>query len=136
MELTLLPIACIVLIAMGLPGALRGAIPGILSLVGAGGLVALLVIALRSTLQEPVSYDAFSASVFFFIVLLGASAGLFRAPAWLWTPAGAAAGYLLGLLAGLWNQKLGFLAFLPVLAARMGIVGLIVADLALLFGQR
>ena len=153
LELTLMPMACIFLIVLGAPGAIDRSILGLLlSLAGAAGLVLLLVMALKSTFHEPVSYEAFSASVFFFIVLLGASAGILystlrrndiwmelersRAPALLWALGGAAAGYPLGIFAGLLNQKLGFLAFLPVLVARLGMIGLIVTDLVLLFGRR
>jgi hypothetical protein len=90
--------------------------------------------------------------VFFFIALLGVSSGIFystlqtrelwtglgnsRPSVLPWALAGAAAGYPLGILAGLWNQKLGFLAFLPILAARLGMFGLAVTDLVLLFGLR
>ena len=138
---------------IGAPGATSRSILGtLLSLAGAGGLAALLFMGLKSTWGEPLSYDAFSASVFFFVVLLGASAGIFHAsldreeawtglgtshlPAILWALAGAAAGYPLGILAALWIQKLGFLAFLPILAARLGLFGLIATDLVLLFRLR
>jgi len=142
LELTVVPIVCIVFAALGAPGALKGSIAGILlSLAGFGGFAALLFMALRSTWGEPLSYEAFSASVFFFVLFLGATAGVFYASLQArfvlpWALAGAVVGYPLGILAGLWNQKLGFLAFLTVLAARLGMFGLAVLDIVLLFGLR
>jgi len=150
-ELTLAPFACIALAALGAPEALRGSILGILLMAaGLGGMIWLIVMALLQSRGEPPKWEAFSASLFSFFLVLGASAGIMflalqRKTLWmqpeptklrflLGAAVGAAAGYPVGVLAGLWNQKLGFLAFLPVLAARLGMIGIFVTDLVLIFG--
>lgn len=136
LELTLLPMACLFLLGVGLPRALDHSPLGfVLVFLGAAGLAGLLFLALKGSHGEPASYENFSASVFLFILMLGVSAGIFygdfRA-----SLLGAALGYPLGIFAGLFNQKLGFLAFLPVLASRLGMIGLIATDLVLIFGRR
>lgn len=153
LELTLLPMACLFLIAIGLPRAIQHSPVGILlALLGAVGLAGLLFMALKGTWGQPAAYEDFSASVFLFILTLGVSAGIFYGSLnknTLWDQLGgessltlrasllgAALGYPLGIFAGLYNQKLGFLAFLPVLAARLGTIGLIATDLVLIFGRR
>lgn len=153
LELTLLPMACLFLLGMGLPGALKHSPLGIvLVFLGAAGLAALLFMAIRGAWDQPAVYDNFSASVFLFILALGISAGIFYGSLnknALWDHLeggssltlraallGAALGYPLGIFAGLYNQKLGFLAFLPVLVSRLGMIGLIATDLVMIFGRR
>ena len=125
LELTLMPMACLVLIGMGLPRAIHHSPLGIvLSFLGIAGLAALLFLALKGTSGQPATYEDFSVSVFLFVLTLGVSAGIFygslnKNALWDYLEGGsrltlrasllgAALGYPLGIFAGLYNQKLGF----------------------------
>ena len=145
---------CALLLVFGLPGALgpEPTVVGVLlSLLGGGGLLALAVAGVRSVWGIPPSYEQFAVGVFFFCVAAGASAGLFysalfvaRPVVWmalaeshagehlLWALAGAVPGYLLGIPAGLWTQRLGLLATVPAVLAWPGIIGLLVTDVVVL----
>ncbi|MBI5576322.1 MAG: hypothetical protein HY896_08155 [Deltaproteobacteria bacterium] len=107
---------------------------------GVAGVLALFVQSVVSRENIP-CYESFLFGVFGFFVTLGATAGIFigtlehSLPLVLTAaPAGLAAGYLLGILAGLWFQYLGWIAVLVNGIAALAVVGMIVVDLVLLSG--
>lgn len=142
LESYLVVAACVVLTAIGMPHALNHhSIIAWLSVgIGVAGILTLTVAGICSRHESP-SYDDFLTGIFFFLVMLGITAGIFAGAlqhslslGLLGSVAGLVLGYLLGIFAGLWFQYLGLLAVVLNMLAFPGIIGLVVVDLVLLFG--
>lgn len=136
-------VACLILLALGIPGAVSsGSIIGwIMGGIGAVGMVALVINSIVSGSGAPPSFDDFLAGVFFFFVVLGITAGVFAGTlehslllGLLVGTGGLIAGYLLGILAGLWFQYLGWLSAMVNALAGLAILGMLVVDMVLLSG--
>lgn len=136
-------VVCCILVILGLPGAVsnRSFIGWILAGAGAAGILALLINSLCSRREAP-SYDGFLSGVFLFFVALGISAGVFVGTLEHSVPmglliglGGLIAGYLLGIMAGLWFQYLGWLASMVNILAGLAVLGMLCVDLVLLGGS-
>lgn len=134
-------VVCCVLVALGMPSAIsRNSVIGwATGGIGAAGTLALIINSIISC-NTPPSYDRFLTAVFFFFVMLGISAGVFAgslqhslALGLLVGSGGLIAGYLLGILAGLWLQRFGWLASMVNGLAGLAVLGMFVVDLVLLF---
>jgi hypothetical protein len=133
---------CLVFTAIEIPRAISH--QSIISWIGAGtGLAGILAIIIASICSRtgPPSYNGFLTGIFFFLLALGLTAGVFAGTlehslrlGLLGSAAGLALGYVLGILAGLGLQYLGWLAAWLDLLAGVAIIGLIVVDLVLLLG--
>jgi len=142
-ELPIVLLVCLALLLGGLPSAVeRGSLVGwTASGLGLLGAAALLVQSVRAQLGTRPTFDAFRLGVFAFFLTLGLTAGLtlgaglrtgaLRALAGL---GGLAAGYLVGIGAGLWVQYLGWIAAWIELAAGLLALGMVVLDLVFLLG--
>jgi len=91
--------------------------------------------------KDPPNYENFLIGVFFFFMILGLTAGIFTGSlhhllmlGLLAGTVGLIAGYLLGILAGLWFQYLGWVATLLNILAGLAVLGMFVVDIVLLFG--
>ena len=128
-ELPIAFAACGVLTAFALPAALAGSVlGGIGAAAGIAGLVALLVHSVSSVWGVAPTYEGLRPAVFFFFLALGVVGGLFagRLAGWaLLALVGPPLGYVTGIFAGLWAQRLGWLAGLFDLAAVGGVFGLV-----------
>jgi hypothetical protein len=127
---------------LGIPGAVsRSSIIGWIAVgIGTAGIVALLINSILSR-KEPPSYDCFLPGIFFFFVVLGITSGIFAGtlehslPLGLLVGSGGLiAGYLLGILAGLWFQYLGWLSAMVNALASLAVLGMLLVDLVLLSG--
>ena len=147
-EIPLVIFGCLILAVLGLPAAMKGSILGWAGVtVGAGGLLALMAWSIigeaRVRRKEGYRYDyvVFMPSVFFFLVLLGFSAGLIAgdviyndpATGYLWALPGLVLGYLVGLFAARWVHALGFMGEWFVYLAILGLIFLPFEDLMVLF---
>ncbi|MEK6589056.1 MAG: hypothetical protein AABZ11_00080 [Nitrospinota bacterium] len=142
-EATIALAICGVLTAIGMPSAIsEGSIIGwIIGGIGVAGILALFILSVKSGLEEPPSYDDFLMGIFFFFISLGISAGIFNGALKHSLPlgitgslAGLIVGYMLGIFAGLYMQYLGWTAVLLNMLAGISIIGMVIVDLALLFG--
>jgi hypothetical protein len=133
---------CVVLTAIGLPHALNHhSIIAWLSVgIGVAGIVTLAIASICSRNESP-SYVDFLFGIFYFLVILGITAGIFAGSlehsfslGLLASAAGLVLGYVLGIFAGLWLQYLGLLAVVLNVLAFPAIIGLVVLDLVLLLG--
>jgi hypothetical protein len=112
-------LVCIILVAAGAPAALsRGSIAGwITGVIGAAGILAMLVKSIASRRGAPASWSDFLVGFFFFFLSAGFTTGIFigtleHYPIFhglLTCAAGLIAGYVLGILAGFMMQYLGWL---------------------------
>ena len=137
-------IVCIVLVATGIPAVLsRGSLAGwIASVIGAAGILAMLVKSVASHRGAYPSWAGFLVGFFIFFLSLGLSTGIFigtieHYPIFhgvLTCAAGLIAGYVLGILAGFMMQYLGWLASVIDRMASLAVLGLLVLDLVLLTG--
>jgi hypothetical protein len=139
MEMFITLAVCLILAAIGIPSAVtRGSILGwILSIIGVGGTILLLVISVGAQWGTRPSYDDFLGGIFFFLLSLGAflgfPVGMTTHSPWLGILAGLAgllAGYVLGIFAGLWLQCLGWFAIPVNMLAGLGAI--VVAGTALI----
>jgi hypothetical protein len=134
--------AAIISLAVGLPGALgNGSLIGwSFSVAGAAGIIALLV--MSSAAQngyEPV-FDDFRILTFLFCVFLGITCGLGLGHSLgssypvriLLAVTGMATGYVIGIIAGLWIQRLGWIAGLLDLLAGLCVISFIILDIIML----
>jgi hypothetical protein len=119
----------------------KGSVAGwAFALLGTGGLLFVIVSSIRSQAGTRPSFDNFRAGVFFFLLLLGFTAGLGIGHAnqvtygtrLLCGLAGAVTGYFVGILGGLWIQYLGWLSETVNLLAWVALVGMVVVDILLL----
>ena len=88
------------------------------------------------------TYNAFLRGIFLFFVVLGLSGGVFTGTlehsflkGLLVGAAGVLAGYLLGIIAGLWLQYLGWLADILNMLAFLAVFGMICVDIVLVGGS-
>jgi len=109
---------CVVLAIIGILSAARGTTLGwILSILGVGGTIFLIILSFMGRRGEHPSYDDFLIGVFLFFVVLGVFIGI---PVGMETHsfllgflvslAGLTAGYVIGILGGIWLQYLGWVA--------------------------
>jgi hypothetical protein len=144
LEIYIVLAVCGVLVALGAPAALsHGSIAGwITSGLGATGILALTVTSISSRQGEPPSWDDFFTGVFLFFLFLGLTVGIFFStlehfhlfPSLALCAAGLIAGYVVGIIAGLWLQYLGWMATVLDLVAATAVLGMLVLDLVLLSG--
>lgn len=141
MEMMISLAGCVILAIIGIPPALtHGSIIGcILSIIGIGGIVLLIIISIGSQIGNRPVYDDFLTGVFLLFVCLGLfigipvgmnyhSLGLGLSA----SLAGLVAGYVLGIVAGLRLQHLGWLAMVVNMLAALGAIVLCGAALILL----
>jgi len=143
-ELPLVIFGCLILLVLGLPGAVKGSFFGwACALAGAGGLLALMTWSIigeaRARRKEGYRYDyvVFMPSVFFCCLLMGLTAGLIAggviynlaAVGYLWAALGLVLGYLAGIFAARWVHALGFMGEWFVYLAILGMVFLPFEDL-------
>jgi hypothetical protein len=133
---------CLILIAVGIPNtvSLKSVIGWIISVIGVAGAIFLVINSILSYKGNTPSYGAFLKGVFLFFPSLGLSAGVFMGSlghsfeiGLLIGSAGLAAGYLLGILSGLWFQYLGWLAGLLNYVAYLASFGMLFVDLVILW---
>jgi hypothetical protein len=132
MELTIVLAGSVILAVIGMPLALtRGSIVGlILSIVGVGGVLAIFVLSVGAQWGHRPTYDYFLSGIFFFFVSLGIFIGIpigmdnhSICIGVLASLGGLLGGYMLGIFAGLWLQRLGWMAIiLDMLAGFAAIV--------------
>lgn len=142
MELSILLAVSLVAGISGYAAALgKGSVIGwIFALAGTGGVLFLFVHGIRSHAGIKPSFDDFRTGVFFFLLLLGFTAGLGTGHAYKTTYgvrllcglAGAVAGYILGILGGLWVQRLGWLSEVLNYLAGIALIGMVIVDIILL----
>ena len=141
--LPILLVFCLILLLSGIPYALaHKSITGwVLGGIGVAGMVFLFINSITSGINNQPTYVGFLKGIFFFFVTLGISAGVFvgalshSLPLGLLVGAGGfIGGYLLGILAGLWFQYLGWVAALLNMLAGLAVLGMFVVDIVLLFG--
>ena len=143
-ELYLILAGCAVLVAVGVAAALsHESIAGwIASVLGAAGILAVLVNSISSRLGEPPTWNDFLVGIFFFFIFLGLTIGIFVSTLEHFhlflnlatCAAGLVAGYVLGLFAGFGLQYLGWLASVLNQVAGLTVIGMLVLDLVLLSG--
>jgi len=142
MEMMILLAVCLILAVIGIPSAVaRGSIPGyILSLLGIGGIVALIALSVGSQWSTRPTYDSFLVGVFFFFVFLGILIGISVGMSHHSFLLGACAslvclvtGYILGIFSGLWAQRLGWMAMVINALAGFAAIILGIAAIILLF---
>lgn len=132
---------CVVLAIIGIPSAANGSVVGwILSMLGVGGTVVLVIISMIDQRGERPSYDDFLTGVFFFFVVLGVFIGI---PAgmeahsfpvgFLAGLAGLVSGYIIGIIGGFWLQYLGWVAIVINMIAAFGAIILSGTVLIMLF---
>ena len=124
---------CLILAVIGIPAVLtRGSIIGwILSVIGVGGVILLLVMSVGAHWGSRPNYDDFLGGIFFFFVSLGVLIGI---PVGIDTHspglgilaglAGLSAGYALGILAGLKLQHLGWMATIVNMLAGFAVIAM------------
>jgi hypothetical protein len=122
---------CLIFSIIGIPFAVTGkSIVGwVLTVVGVGGIIALLTVSIRSQWGYKPSYDTFLVGVFFFFVCLGVfigiPIGMTYHSFWLGIGTGIVgliAGYAIGIFAGLRIQHLGWFALIVNFVAAFGVV--------------
>lgn len=136
-------VVCLILVAIGAPSALRSnsVLGWILTGIGAAGLLFIFGLNISSRLKIPTSYDDFLIGIFFFFVALGLTSGVMVGTlnhslllGLCVSAAGLAAGYLIGIFAGLFMQYLGHIAVILNGIAFAAIIGLVLVDIVLLSG--
>lgn len=135
-------VVCCILAVVGIPEAVvhNSLFGWVAGGIGLAGIALLAVQSIRFRPRTP-TCDGFLVGVFFFLVVLGFTAGVFAGAlahsfpiGLLGCAAGLAMGYALGILAGFWLQCLGWLVLWLDIAAGLGVIGLIVLNLVLLSG--
>jgi hypothetical protein len=134
-------VVCLILAMIGIPSAwTQGSIVGwILSIIGVGGIVVLVIISIGGQWGDRPTYDDFLAGIFLFFICLGLfigiPVGMDRNSFWLGLAAslaGLSGGYVLGIFAGLRLQHLGWLAVIINMLAAFAAIILIGTALVLL----
>lgn len=132
-EIPIALVVCALMLAWGFPSATQQHSPTgwLLTLLGAGGVITLVAVCVSSTGGVPQNYSEFEPWTFLFLVCLGFFGGLLgpgiflKLPLWVGlvlSLVGLGLGYLLGIKAGLWAQRLGPLRAFFALAAGLGVV--------------
>lgn len=120
---------CLVLSIIGIPSALNGGsvVGWALTVLGAGGLVLLVILSVASRWGTEATYDDFLVGIFFFFVSLGVfigiPVGMDNHSLWLGlivSVTGLCAGYVVGIFAGLFLQHLGWIAGILNMLAGLG----------------
>jgi len=132
---------CLILAIIGIPSAAQGLIVGwILSIVGVGGIVALMILSVSGQWGERPTYDDFLKGVFFFFVsfgiFVGIPAGMESHSFWIGVSAslvGLVGGYALGIFAGMQLQRLGWFAIILNIIAAFAAIVLVGTTLLMLF---
>jgi hypothetical protein len=113
----------------------------IFGIAGLGVFMALLVFSIRSQAGTRPSYESFSLAFFFLFPTLGIAIGIFmgalehsRSLGLICSLAGLLAGYVPGIFAGLWIQRLGWIAKFLEMLAGVVMIGVVVLALVLFFG--
>lgn len=141
MEMLIGLAVCLILAIIGIPYAwTEGSIVGwLLSIIGMGGIIVLIMLSISSSWGEHPTYDDFLAGVFFFFICLGLFIGIpigmdrhSLLLGILASLAGLVSGYLLGVIAGLQLQRLGWLAVVINMLAAFAAIILIGTMLVLL----
>ncbi|MRR17566.1 MAG: hypothetical protein EG826_14035 [Deltaproteobacteria bacterium] len=115
---------------IGIPWAVQKSVLGwILSILGVGGILALVIASFLGRQGEKPRYDDFPIGVFLFFVILGVFVGIpigmETHSFWLGLPAslaGLVVGYFIGILGGLWLQCLGWIAIVINMPAVVGTI--------------
>jgi hypothetical protein len=140
LEQLIILIVCATAVVIGLPFALQGSVTGIIGAgIGAVGVAGVIVVSVMGA-GASAGFAGFRCWVFCAVVLLGVTVGLFAGSlehshtrALVYAAIGLAAGYPLGILAGLFAQRLGWIAGLLDSLAMVALLGLIVVDIVLAF---
>jgi hypothetical protein len=144
LELYIILSVCIILVISGSPAAInRGSIAGwIVGGIGAAGIIAMCISSIAWGIKTRPAYDAFLKGIFFLFLVLGLSAGVFTGTlehsllkGLTVGAAGVIAGYLLGIMAGLWLQYLGWLADILNMLAFLAVFGMLFVDIVILGGS-
>lgn len=142
--LTIMLTICAVLVAIGLPNAIsrKSVIGWIIGGIGAAGILFFLVQSISSGRDNPPSYARFLKGIFFFLVVLGLSAGILTgslhhslALGILTGTGGLIGGYLLGIAGGFWLQRLGWISKIANGLAALAAFGALFVDLVVLTGR-
>ena len=131
---------CVILAIIGIPSAVQGSVLGwILSILGVGGTIVLVIISSLGQWGEQPSYGDFLTGVFLFFVILGVflgiPVGMETHSFWLGfltSLAGLIVGYVIGIFGGMWLQYLGWFAIVINMIAAFGAIILIATALILL----
>ncbi len=131
---------CVLTAIFSLPAAGRGSVAGgVIGGLGVVGFLALCLGSLRAGMEHGPTWERFLPAVFFFFVVLGLTTGLLlgglyhsRVLSLLAGAAGALLGYGAGITAGLWIQRLGWIAAFFDAAAIWAIVGMFAVDVFVL----
>ena len=133
---------CLILAVIGIPLAwTEGSIVGwILSIVGVGGIIGLVILSVGGQWGEQPTYDNFLTGIFSFFVCLGLfigiPVGMGRHSFWFGVSAalaGLVGGYVIGIFVGFRFQHFGWLAVIINMLAAFAAIGLVAAGLILLF---
>jgi hypothetical protein len=131
---------CLIVAVLGISSGLfhKSVIGWVAGGLGAAGILALMLNSIFSC-EEPPTYDCFLTGIFFFFVIMGLTSGILTGAlrhspplALLMGLGGAMVGYVLGILAGLWVQSLGWLSSLVNGLAGLAVFGMLVVNLVLL----
>jgi len=135
-------VAAVISLLGGLPSALgSGSLMGyIFSIAGGAGIIALFVMSIAGQSGYKPTYDGFRIFTFLFCVFLGITCGMVLGHALdsvyflkgLLAITGMAGGYVAGIFAGLWIQRLGWIEELLNVLAGLCVVSFIVLDLIML----
>ena len=143
MEMYVLFAVCIILILIGIPSAVTkdSVIGWVIGCIGSAGIMALLINSIVWGIKSKPTYSAFLSGIFYFFPVLGLSAGVFTGTldhslieGILMGGAGLIAGYLLGIIAGLWLQYLGWMANILNMLAFLAVFGMVFVDIVLIGG--
>jgi hypothetical protein len=132
-EIPIALVVCALMLAWGFPSATQQHSPTgwILTLLGAGGVIALIAVCVSSTSGVPLNYSQFEPWTFLFLVCFGFFGGLLGSVIFLkvsllvgmlFSLPGLGLGYLVGIKAGLGAQRLGPLRAFFALVAGLGVV--------------
>jgi len=142
LEFPVVFVVCCVLIAIGLPMAIddKSFVGWVIGGIGGAGMLALVIHSIASR-GNPPDYDDFLTGFFCFFVPLGLTAGVFAGSLGDSVPlglligfGGLVGGYLLGILAGLWCQYLGWIAVMVNGLAWLAVIGMLCVDLVIVGG--
>lgn len=143
------PFEYIVLFIIAMAGVMTGissylsngsTVGGIVGLLASAGFAVLITFSVRSRTEKNVTWKRFMITTFMFFMLLGLTIGLFAGMA-IWKSfiakmilgtVGLAAGYLAGIMAGLYMQYLGWIGDLINLLLVPIMIGLIIVDIIFL----
>jgi hypothetical protein len=143
-EIPIALVVCALMLAWGFPSATQQHSPTgwVLTLLGAFGLIALVAVCVSSTARVSLNYSEFEPWTFLFLVCLGFFGALLGPVIFMklslgvglmLSPVGLGLGYLVGIKAGLWAQRLGPLRALGALIAGLGAVAVVISGIIEIF---